>query len=504
MKILNKNSKTILVLSVILFALLFNFQIFNLYYSNNNQTNNDNHSENVILKEVQNDEQLNIQELSSDNLYSGKGVPFNVTQWANRTFYDLESIFSEGSYDLVELDLENGWEGYYLNSYIKNLYDTRNWNNGTFAFGNDNRNNGPNQDDSATHPLINNNKFQNWSFHESDVGQFNNWMSGNYLNSTDADSGGHDCLELRINASVQKFPWFPHPYDDYDWSSYDTGDMCWWNTSFNIERGGLVDCTLKFDANPKYLRDSNNWVLKFLLNGIKIYSIGTYDLKLKIGAQDRWGTITVPQREWQNGTVNAFKDQYLEDSAVNLEIRLESLGGNMSGFAYERYQIVYIDNVEIIPKAEVKPDQIGLKLNSTNVITIGWGEGQKSFDASNNKWQSINSKAYINYSCTDKWDLGNFNISLKLDNNFYITKNAFETLYKIDPPTVGTKFSVENKSSVNWMWYVYIQVPTGYSEKNMTIKFPKDFNITNVYAAGEYSTNVKAKCDISTRGIINR
>ena len=82
-------------------------------------------------------ENLRIQDLTSDNTYSGIGAPWNVTHWANRTDYDLDVSFTNNSYDLVDIPLGNGWNGFKLNTTIKDLYDTRNWINGTFEYGTD-------------------------------------------------------------------------------------------------------------------------------------------------------------------------------------------------------------------------------------------------------------------------------------------------------------------------------------------------------------------------------
>ena len=46
--------------------------------------------------------------------------------------------FSEGSYGTSEMSLGSGWEGIELKANINDLTDERNWNNGTFNYGDDN------------------------------------------------------------------------------------------------------------------------------------------------------------------------------------------------------------------------------------------------------------------------------------------------------------------------------------------------------------------------------
>jgi hypothetical protein len=96
-----------------------------------------------------NNENLETQDLDSSNTFTGTGEPWNVTHWANRTDYNLAGSFSNGTTDTLEIPLGLNWEGYQLDSSIYNLYDTRNWNNGTFNFGNDDGTYAAGEDDTA-------------------------------------------------------------------------------------------------------------------------------------------------------------------------------------------------------------------------------------------------------------------------------------------------------------------------------------------------------------------
>ena len=191
-----------------------------------------------------------------DNKYNGIGAPWNVTHWANRTDYNKEISFTNGSYDSVEIPLGTGWNGYKLNATINELYDTRNWCNGTFNYGMMDSIDTPGNDTE----LIENN-FQNWSYFSNDIGSNTNAMSGNYLNSSSVDSEGQDCLELRI---------------DGEWGGilndvhyYDGGDKCWWNSSFKIPRGRVSDSELQFEVRDYHLIDINMFELRFYLNYLK-------------------------------------------------------------------------------------------------------------------------------------------------------------------------------------------------------------------------------------------
>ena len=220
---------------------------------------------------------LRSQDIALDNTYSGIGTPWNVTHWANRTDYDLDVSFINSSYDVVDIPLGNGWNGYKLNSTIKDLYDTRNWNNGSFNYGDDNNYLLDGNDTS----FISNN-FQNWTFGDYDYWDDND-MSGNYIDSTDTLADFQDSLELRITGIDEPGP---------DIWGYDGQDRCYWTSSIEIPRGGIIDSEIKFDVRDKVLMPSNNFELRLSINDEQIYSIGALSLRQACG--DSWRTFTIP------------------------------------------------------------------------------------------------------------------------------------------------------------------------------------------------------------------
>jgi len=75
---------------------------------------------------------LETQDLASDNTFTDIGNAWNVTHYANYTKSNLDVSIYNNSYDDTNAQVElYGWNGYQLNSTITNLYDTRNWINGT-------------------------------------------------------------------------------------------------------------------------------------------------------------------------------------------------------------------------------------------------------------------------------------------------------------------------------------------------------------------------------------
>jgi len=112
-------------------------------------------------------------DLSPTNVFTGTGEAWNVTHWANRTDSNMAVSFGNDSSDAINIPLGIGWKGYRLNATINSLYDSRNWNNGTFEFGNDDGTYAAGEDDT----IDISNSFQNWTFDFND-GATSNPMSG--------------------------------------------------------------------------------------------------------------------------------------------------------------------------------------------------------------------------------------------------------------------------------------------------------------------------------------
>ncbi|MFX0141571.1 MAG: hypothetical protein ACFFDN_48485, partial [Candidatus Hodarchaeota archaeon] len=413
--------------------------------------------------------------------YSGIGAPWNVTHWANRTDYNLEVGFENSSYDIVDIPLGSGWEGYKLDAKIKNLYDERNWCNGTFNYGTNDTVTTPDDDTEWIE-----NSFQNWSFTADDIGVEINPMSGNYLDSTYGDADGHDCLELRIEGD-----WYGPPTSAY---FYGGGDKCWWNSIFKIPRGRVIDSEFQFDVKPNHLMEFNDVALAIYLNNEKIYSKGAYDLNYSCGGVN-WQTFKIPMGLWANSS-NIFTDP-INNSVINIKISLEQLVdcGYDPGFINCDYQQLFIDNIKLKVKTEVKPSQIQLKMNNKTVNDIDWGIGTVEQIST---W--ITSPVQANFTSDDTWELEGYIIELKTDLNLYARKDAPETNYETNTGSLGTSFSIINNSMVDWEFYTYFAVPTAYEETEMRLEFPTDVNITWVSEPQEPSTNRLNQTDYSTPG----
>ncbi|MHA1328535.1 MAG: hypothetical protein ACTSRH_14650, partial [Promethearchaeota archaeon] len=423
--------------------------------------------------------------LSSSNTFSGIGAPWNLTHWANRTDTNIPVSFQEGNQGIAQIPLYDGWKGYQLDARINDLQDERNWNNGSFHYGNDDGDNSPGSNDS---PWIAN-KFQNWTFNVYDTGIATNDMSGNYH----SDIGGHDCLELRMdgNESVVKI-------GELNFTTYDPDDYCFWNSTIFVPRGKIIYSTLDFELYPDHLADFNSWAFSVYINSIKVFSIGTYTLK-QYGVGN-WHNFNIQQPLWINST-NVFPKNQINNSQINIHLTLECTGGgNFSGFPNDDFQRLYIDNFQLILKTEALPSDLGLTLNGTAIQDNGWGKGRISI---NGNWRGGNDDLLdAKFKASDIGLLGSYSVYLKTTLNLHAIKDTPETNYETNAASLGVNFEVQKNSLTNWYCYGSVEVPTRYEETLIHLRFSPDINITAVFEPQNPQTNILSQCDNSTPGLL--
>lgn len=469
-----------------LFSLLMVF-ICNLFFvsiANLNLQTDLSFSENNTEKNL-----IQNQDISIDNTFTGIGAPWNITHWANRTDTQLYTNFDEGNTGIIQFPLFSDWEAYKIEALIEDLYDTRNWNNGTFSYGNDNGYSTGADDSNWIE-----NAYQNWTFNTNVVGQ-GNVMSGNYIDSTETspNSLNHDCLELRMAGN---------PYTGIGGQRYwyDQDDRCSWDTSFYVPRGKLINSILKFQVNPIHLISFNSWELRIYINNIRVYSIGIFTLK-GLGI-NTWHNFSIPQGIWTN-TSNVYSSGVLNGSAIPLRMSLEYTATS-AGYGVEDgenidFQQLLFDNVQLETTAEAQPSDLGLKLNGTTVEDDNWGQGDVEI---NGKWQGFNDVLDLSFSSDDISELGAYNIEFLSDINVFASKDVPESNYETNEASLGSSFSVENNSLVEWVCYGRVNVPTRYEQTLMKVEFSEDIAITAVYDPQNPDLNVLSQCDITTAGIL--
>jgi len=482
-----KNSydyKKILILISLMIIFSLSFITPNIYTKENGYFDNPNDD---TTKELENND-LRSQGLTSDNVYNGIGAAWNLTHWANRTDNNLDVSFENNLYDIKNMPLDVGWQGYKLNATIKDLYDERNWVNGTFDCGTDD---GWDSDDSD---LV-----QNWTFGYNDIDPtYDNDFWGNYFDGAGGDPNiDQTCLGLTLYGGNNY-------YTDY---GYDKYDACWWNTSFTLPRGDVIAGEINLAIYPytQYHPSSavhdpdfgSHFSFRVTLNDVCIDDKNLIWLQDAAGGSGNWVSLKLQLTNWlDNKTV--FPDGVKD---MNLELKLLRVGATYSYNEYGYYQRVLFDNVSLIVKAEAKPEQIDLHINQTNYVNdIDWGEGIVEIDGNWNGTQYP--WVHANFSSDEVWDLGGYDVDFKTDLNLFAIKNSPETNYETNTASLGSSFSVNNDSLVNWECYGYTSVPTGYTETDMRLEFPTDLNITWISYPSDPLTNKLDLCDNSTAGLL--
>ncbi len=454
-----KKKKFVILILVVLFTSLL---MVNFSGKNQNLTS---------IKDEINDESfvdsLKPNDISIDNSFTGVGLPWNVTHFANYTKSNLQVSFNNNSFDDTHAQVElHGWNGYQLNSTITNLYDTRNWINGTFhagSFGGS-----PSGSDDSEY-------IDDWTFKTQDIQGYTNPMSGNYYDSSASTSDYEDCLELRIQD------------DTGGGGHYDIGDKCWWESTFELDRGDVDEALLSFAIRPKYGDGYNNhMVMQVLANGKLIWGNGLQSL-LDASGSPTSGQWYNPYPIYLNGNDAQIFPEGVKD--INITIEFKRVSGTAPSAYASSYSVLF-DNVSLIVKSQAKPTQIGLQLNGENVLdNTNYGEGSLGI---NGNWNgSLQTSVIANFSSNQNWDYtykddGNwqsYKIDFSTNLNIYTYKSTPETYYIADSSLEfqGSSFITSNSSNTNWSTYAHMEVPAGYEETNMTIEYTNDYNLTGIF-----------------------
>lgn len=451
----------------------FNANLFNQPISQNNNVSNE--SEKSYNSDQLSSLKTSELEFSEDNVSnSGIGQAWNVTHWAN--FTESSSLtFSNDSSDFFELSQETGWNGYHLNSEISNLYDKRDWINGSFNYGDDDGDYTFTQNDTTWIE----NKYENWTFGKSGT----NEMSGNYMDS--GSVAGRESLELLMEGDGS-----PNSY------TYYSGDYCWWGTEIEVPRGGVIDSEIHFDVNPHHLMNYGAHELAFSINGKEVYS---YDSLRLNDFGSGWSSHSISQEYWDVKT--GIYSPILNDTVIDFKIlwKYNQPTVTYNGFDNGDYQQIFIDNVSLFLETEAQPEQVKLKLNSTYVKNeTNWGDGIAFL---NGNWE--NRQLKLNFTSDDVGNLSSFELSFSTSTILYLKKESPESLYETFPISVGTRFTSRNNSVVNWQTYIEISIPSGYEETNVTVDFSEDINISSIYDLNLPSQNLLEESNNKSKGFLN-
>jgi len=315
-------------------------------------------------------------------------------------------------------------------------------------------------------------------------------MSGNYIfNATTIpiDTKGHDCLELRMTGV---------PATTAGRYLYHPNDYCrWQRTVSNIPRGNVIDGRFKIQVNPLHLSILNNWAIKIEINDQHIYTIDSYTLR--DNGMNSWQNYSAPKDIWLKSLSTVFTNPlYNRDTKIEIIWDHTTGAGGDVSYGWEDgpdidYQQVLIDNVELYLKAQVQPQDVNLKMNNSIVYNKGYGKGIANITGNWNL--PFGKDISVKFSSQGTGTYGGYEIDFVADLKYYVKKDNQKTFYEPDTDSLGSYFSVGNKSLVRWEAYGFVNTPTNYEVTRMRIEFPTDHTVSWVSSI-KMGSNALSSC----------
>ncbi|MFX0101697.1 MAG: hypothetical protein ACFFCS_19185, partial [Candidatus Hodarchaeota archaeon] len=193
--------------------------------------------------------------IETDNSYTGDGAPLLLNEWADSTNTTTGLSIIDAQTTTTEITLAEGWEGYAMETYVYDVFETESWVS-SYSFPAD----GNNGD------YINNGV---WTWDNNPVNTYHVEVGG------EAQGGGRDYVWVDLNQG--------------DRGRFSVSDDAWWEQDVYIPRGEIVQAWIAFEywtgtmgvARCPYA-DFNVYAN---VNGQKIFNIPSPDMV----AANSWG-----------------------------------------------------------------------------------------------------------------------------------------------------------------------------------------------------------------------
>ncbi|MHA1248858.1 MAG: hypothetical protein ACTSRP_02585 [Candidatus Helarchaeota archaeon] len=131
------------------------------------------------------------------------------------------------------------------------------------------------------------------------------------------------------------------------------------------------------------------------------------------------------------------------------------------------------DNVVLKLRTKVKPSQVQLYMDDIAVSNTGYGTGlaAKTIQASNpsSSWKTIQFGFFTDNGSS---------VQMKVQSKLYVKRFS---LTQMADGSRGTQFEQVADNKAVWTAYFYSLTPTNYQHHNFTIYYPSDWEMTNVY-----------------------
>ncbi|MDF1541198.1 MAG: hypothetical protein P1Q69_20030, partial [Candidatus Thorarchaeota archaeon] len=319
----------------------------------------------------------------------------------------------------VSIPTGNSWEGYRAEASISGVTENRTWTlNPGF------------QDGSTSWTLTNTPPGGNSE-------PYSQWAD-------DGHGIDDDCLNLTIVSNQ-----WPGGATQF----YDAGDRAYANQTMSIPRLDIVWSGFRFD---------------YRVNNTHFSSISLYvAVEGDIPDDSAWQE-TLPnlgsEGVWHSSGLQDVPVGLLDlSSGIPVEIGLWSKRalGYSPGLPN-----VLIDNFEFYFKTEVLPSGVSLEMNDIPVVDIPSTNAGTVIDAPAFAWQTNPVVLNFTWWPTPTNPDPNRTIIVEFDitTNMFARRTEIPTVYDVNPTAYGEFFSVSNDSSVEYISYFKVAIPTGYED----------------------------------------
>ncbi len=418
--------------------------------------NNDTDKSKLSVPEVN---QFTLSQAMSE--YSGTGDYLSVYEYGDRTdfFESTKMRYIPGSGTTSATDsvpLGSNWEAYKLFANISQITENRTWVQN------------PGFDDTS-----------NWVFDHVDLQPY-----------TDGDGNPHyvNSFIHQVDSGVASFgidgEYTSYSYDGSgggrSWYWYDAGDHAYAQQSLTIDRGDVLWAAFSLDYKVSTAWDRYGYSpTGFFEIYVTIISNG---VRYKVWSKVYDG---IPSENWYStGLVEVSPDIFTLPN-IAIEIGLNTTQTEWYG-SIDISPRASFDNVNLYLKTEAKPSNLNLKMNNIDVNDVQsggntlWGRGEVT-QIPTTPWTGSSVDAVFSWTPIPNPPDPDMTIIVEMDVTLtlYARRLNGKTIYDIDPSALGEHFSVSNGSPVNWNFYYYVAVPSGYDPHfffNITIPQNRDIN----------------------------
>jgi len=250
--------------------------------------------------------------------------------------------------------------------------------------------------------------------------------------------------------------------------SYEDGDIAGFYQDFTIPRGELIDAWVSMDYNLLRGITTNDNYAYIKVNGETVYTRGFKTItNAGLGQWHSTGLINLDL--WENSS--SIFDEVLIGQSINLSVGIEIGNGvEYTGFDHLDIQEAYFDNIQLILKTSANSTQSGINLQFNNSILND-----------DNTW----GVSYLNL--TGNWNINPLKLTVTTDSpslSFDLDTTLYgyhKTKSRVGQTTLeGVYYKILENSTIIWEFSHNFYMPSQYSDFEIIINKPKNWNFISV------------------------